>query len=119
MICGIGGTGKTTLAAELASRVRDRDPGRILVSLAGPLTLESLLGAVAAAIRRELLARRPPRHGQATRALDVAARADLGWQDRLRDPARSCPGPGAGPAAAGQLRRQPPPRRRPGYAGRR
>ena len=46
VIYGIGGTGKTTLAAELTTRVRDREPGRILVSLTGPLTLESLLGAV-------------------------------------------------------------------------
>jgi len=50
------------------------------VGLAGPLTLESLLGALVTTIRRELLVR-----GQdhaATQALDVAARTDLGWQDR-------------------------------------
>ena len=57
MVHGIGGTGKTTLAAEITTRVLDRDPGRILVSLTGPLTLESLLGAVTSAIRRELLVR--------------------------------------------------------------
>ena len=81
-VTGIGGTGKTTLAAEIVSRVRDREPGRILVSLRGPLTLESVLGAVTSAIRRELLV-----HGDmdttAVRALDVASRTDLGWQDRL------------------------------------
>ena len=82
MVYGIGGTGKTTLAAEITARVRDREPGRVLVSLTGPLTLEGLLGAVITTIRRELLV-----SGQdaaaAIRALDVAARADLGWQDRL------------------------------------
>jgi tetratricopeptide (TPR) repeat protein len=82
VVYGIGGTGKTTLAAEITARVRDREPGRILVSLAGPLTLESLLGTVTTTIRRELLV-----HGQDTgkliRALDVAGRTDLGWQDRL------------------------------------
>ena len=57
MIYGIGGTGKTTLAAEITARVRDREPGRVLVSLTGPLTLEGLLGAVITAIRRELLVR--------------------------------------------------------------
>ena len=81
-VTGIGGTGKTTLAAEIVSRVRDREPGRILVSLRGPLTLESVLGAVTSTIRRELLV-----HGDmdttALRALDVASRTDLGWQDRL------------------------------------
>jgi len=82
VVFGIGGTGKTTLAAEITARVLDREPGRVLVSLTGPLTLESLLGAVISTIRRELLVR-----GQDTaeviRALDVAARADLGWRDRL------------------------------------
>ena len=86
MICGIGGIGKTTLAAELVGRVLDRE-SRILVSLTGPLTLEGLLGAVTSAIRRQLLVSGE----QATdvlRALDVVARADVGWQDRfavLRD----------------------------------
>ena len=82
VVFGIGGTGKTTLAAEITARVLDREPGRVLVSLTGPLTLESLLGAVITTIRRELLV-----SGQDTaaviRALDVAARVDLGWRDRL------------------------------------
>ena len=81
VICGIGGIGKTTLAAELTARVRDREPGRILVSLTGPLTLESLFSAVVTTIRRELLVQ--GQDAGAVRALDVAARADLPWQDRL------------------------------------
>ena len=82
VVHGIGGTGKTTLAAEITTRVLDRDPGRVLVSLTGPLTLESLLGAVTSAIRRELLVR-GGQDSAAIRALDVAARADVGWRDRL------------------------------------
>ena len=117
VICGIGGTGKTTLAAELTARIRDREPGRILVSLTGPLTLEGLLGAVTSAIRRELLVR--GQDGGAIRALDVAARPDLGWADRLARPARARAGPGAGAGGAGQLRRQPAPRRRRRVGGRR
>ena len=81
VVYGIGGVGKTTLAAELTARVRDREPSRVLVSLAGPLTLESLLGAVITTIRRELLI--SGQDAAAIRALDVAGRADLGWQDRL------------------------------------
>jgi len=81
VIYGIGGTGKTTLAAEITTRIRDRDPGRVLVSLAGPLTLESLLRTVITAIRRELLVR--GQGGKAIPALDVAGRADLPWSDRL------------------------------------
>jgi tetratricopeptide (TPR) repeat protein len=78
VVCGIGGTGKTTLAAEVTARIQDREPGRILVSLTGPLTLESLLGTVTSTIRRELLVR-----GQDVQPLDVAARTDLPWRDRL------------------------------------
>ena len=69
VICGIGGTGKTTLAAELTARIRDREPARVLVSLTGQLTLEGLLGAVISAVRRELLVR--GRDGDTVRALDV------------------------------------------------
>ena len=81
VIYGIGGVGKTTLAAEIISRVRDREPRRLLVSLAGPVTLESVLGAVIATIRRELLV--SGQDAAAIRALDVAGRFDVGWQDRL------------------------------------
>jgi len=88
VICGIGGTGKTTLAAEITGRILDADPGRVLVSMTGPLTLEGLLGAVISALRRELIAGNQPGSQDAIRALGAAARADLGWQDRfalLRD----------------------------------
>ena len=82
VVHGIGGTGKTTLAAEITTRLLDRDPGRVLVSLTGPLTLESLLGEATSAIRRELLVR-GGQDSTAIQALDVAARADVGWRDRL------------------------------------
>jgi hypothetical protein len=86
VVCGIGGAGKTTLVAEVAEvaevagRVRDRDPGRVQAGLAGPLTLESLLGTVAATIRRELLAGGHPDAATLARALDVVMRADVGWR---------------------------------------
>ena len=54
----------------------------MLVSLTGPLTLEGLLGAVISA-RPPRAAGPPARTAEAVRALDVAARADLGWADRL------------------------------------
>src|SRR5262249_1923653 len=81
VVTGIGGTGKTTLAAELTARVLEGKPGRMLVSLTGPVTLEGLLGAVISTIRRGLLV--AGRDGTAGRALDVAARAGLGRPDRL------------------------------------
>ena len=110
VVHGIGGTGKTTLAAEITTRLLDRDPGRVLVSLTGPLTLESLLGAVTSAIRRELLVR-GGQDSTAIQALDVAARADVGWRDRLAILRGHVLDHVPVLAAAGQLRRQPPPRR--------
>jgi CHAT domain/Trypsin-like peptidase domain len=82
VICGIGGTGKTTLAAEVATRIQGRDPGRILVSLTETLTLEGLLGAVISTVRLELLVRGGT-DKTAIQALDLAGRADLPWADRL------------------------------------
>ena len=82
VVHGIGGTGKTTLAAEITTRLQARDPGWVLVSLTGPLTLESLLGEVTSVVRRELLVR-GGQDSTAIQALDVAGRADLPWADRL------------------------------------
>jgi tetratricopeptide (TPR) repeat protein len=80
VIHAIGGAGKTTLAAELATCLHDQDPARIQISLTGPLTLEGLLGTITSALRRALLVR-----GDQTvvAALDVVARTDVGWADRL------------------------------------
>ena len=83
----IGGTGKTTLAAEITTRLLDRDPGWVLVSLAGALALEGLLGEVTSVIRRELLVR-GLQDSKAIRALDVAARANVGLAGSAGDPAR-------------------------------
>ena len=83
VICGIGGVGKTALADELIARVREQEPGRVLVSLAGQLTLESLLGAVITTIRHDLLASGDPGTAEVIRALEAAARTDKSWQDRL------------------------------------
>ena len=81
VIHGVGGTGKTTLAAELTARAFDREPGRVLASLTGPLTLEGILSLLISVLRRELLVRGQD-SGEAVRALDAAARADLAWADR-------------------------------------
>ena len=78
VIHAIGGAGKTTLAGELAARLRDQDPARIQISLTGPLTLEGLLGEITSVLRRTLLVR----GDQSAAALDVVARTDVGWADR-------------------------------------
>jgi hypothetical protein len=83
VICGIGGVGKTALADQLVARIRESEPGRVLVTLAGPLTLESQLDAVITGIRRDLLVSGARDTEDAIRALGVAARADRSWQERL------------------------------------
>ncbi len=80
---GIGGIGKTTLAAELVARVIEREPERQPVVLEGELGFESVLGAI-------VVGAAPPPHphravSRATRrrALENAGRSDLPWADRL------------------------------------
>jgi len=82
VICGAGGVGKTTLAAEVTGRLLDADPGRVLVSLSGQLSLEGLFGAITSVLRREVLVR-DLADDRLTRAIDVLDRSDLGWQERL------------------------------------
>lgn len=79
---GIGGVGKTTLAAELVTRALEREPGRASVILVGQLTVDGLLGAVTAALRRHAILT-DQLQGTFARAVDAAGRSDLGWADRL------------------------------------
>ena len=56
---GIGGVGKTTLAAELARRIVERKPDRLVVlasgvTVGGALSVDQVLGALADAVRRRL-----------------------------------------------------------------
>ncbi|WP_327004840.1 tetratricopeptide repeat protein [Dactylosporangium sp. NBC_01737] len=79
---GIGGIGKTTLAAEVLRRAVNADPAWRVVSLYGPVTPDLVLAEVGAVLRRELL-RRQAAPGAATVAAQVAGRIDVPWQDRL------------------------------------
>ncbi len=79
---GIGGVGKTTLAAELIGRVLEREPGRARTVIAGPLTVDTLLGSVTAALRRQAIVDKRF-DGSIENALVAAARSDLAWSDRL------------------------------------
>ncbi len=79
---GIGGVGKTTLAAELVGRVQEREPNRVLVVLSGQLSVEGIIGTVTAALRRHL-AVREQHTGVLAQALEIAARTEVQWSDRL------------------------------------
>ncbi|MDR7277190.1 tetratricopeptide repeat protein [Catenuloplanes atrovinosus] len=82
LLYGIGGIGKTTLAAELIRRLLDTTQDWQLVTVTGPVTVDGVLTAVAGAARRDLL-RREELFGAAVVAVQAASRADLPWQDRL------------------------------------
>ncbi|MGI5246626.1 tetratricopeptide repeat protein [Dactylosporangium sp. CA-139066] len=79
---GIGGVGKTTLAAEVLRRTVDADPGWRVVSLFGPVSVDAVLAAVAGVARRELLVRQAVA-GPATVAVQAAGQVELPWADRL------------------------------------
>ncbi|MGI5246613.1 tetratricopeptide repeat protein [Dactylosporangium sp. CA-139066] len=79
---GIGGVGKTTLAAEVLRRTLDADPGWRVVSLFGPVSVDAVLAAVAGVARRELLVRQAVA-GPATVAVQAAGQVELPWTDRL------------------------------------
>jgi len=79
---GIGGIGKTTLAAELTRLVPEREPGRLVVALTGALTVDGILTAVADRLRRHLLLN-GEHASHAMRAVSTAGRLDVAWKDRF------------------------------------
>jgi hypothetical protein len=81
---GIGGVGKTTLAAELIRRITEREPGRLAVLAAsglsgGQVTVDQVLAAIARTLRRHSPAPGSVLH----QAAAVADQPDLDWQYRL------------------------------------
>ena len=81
VLYGIGGVGKTTLAAELIRRISEHDPQRLAVIAGSGLTggtvsVDRVLASVAGAVRR---------HSGPHAALDLAERQDIDWQDRLTE----------------------------------
>jgi tetratricopeptide (TPR) repeat protein len=79
---GIGGVGKTSLAAELITAALEREPGRGKLVLFGQITAETLLSSVAAAVRQRALTtdRMQP---QVIQAISAAEHPDLSPADRL------------------------------------
>ncbi|MBB6037555.1 tetratricopeptide (TPR) repeat protein [Phytomonospora endophytica] len=79
---GIGGIGKTTLAAELTRLVPEREPGRLVVALTGSSTVDGILAAVAGKLRRHLMLS-GEHTGPAVEAVGIAGRLDVEWGDRF------------------------------------
>jgi hypothetical protein len=81
LLRGIGGVGKTTLAAEVIRGVQGSEPARRVVTITGATTLEGVLAAVAGALRGPLLMAGSD-GGPVLQALTVAGRMDLPLQGR-------------------------------------
>jgi tetratricopeptide (TPR) repeat protein len=79
---GIGGVGKSTLAAELATHARARQPALRVKVLSGQLNVDGLLSGIAGVLRQHLLATGQHTAGPAVQVVDVAGRLDVPWGDR-------------------------------------
>ncbi len=81
VVHGVGGIGKSVLAAQIAARVPYHDPDCAAASLTGEITPDTFLAALAVAVRRHPLA--ADRGGTAAEAVAAADRPDLPWTRRM------------------------------------
>ncbi|MGH3621174.1 MAG: tetratricopeptide repeat protein, partial [Sciscionella sp.] len=77
---GIGGIGKTTLAAELIALITGREPDRLIAVATGEITVDTVLGCVANALRTRVSTAGDT--AQTRHAVDYLARTDEPWQHR-------------------------------------
>jgi hypothetical protein len=78
---GIGGIGKSRLAAEIAARVGRLEPGRLITVITGEVSVDTCLAGLAAGLRRQ-----PALAGHSrvqAEALKAADRTDLPWSQRM------------------------------------
>ena len=81
VVHGVGGIGKSVLAAQIAARLPDLDPGCVTASLTGEVTPDTFLAAVCTAVRRHPLA--ADRGGTVASAVAAVDRAVLPWPQRM------------------------------------
>ena len=77
---GVGGIGKSTLASQIVSRVSHLEPEWVTAVIRGQVSVDAVLAAVAAALRRHPAIAWSGGQAQSVRAAD---RADLPWTHRL------------------------------------
>ena len=78
---GVGGIGKSVLAAQIAERVSRLEPDCVTTTLNGEVTADALLAGSAAALRRHPVA--AARGGSTAEAVAAADRTGLPWAQRL------------------------------------
>jgi hypothetical protein len=78
---GVGGIGKSALAAQIAERIGRLEPDRVTTVLTGEVTADTFLAGAAAALRRH--PRAAARGGSTAEAVAAADRAELPWAQRL------------------------------------
>src|ERR1700759_5015650 len=81
VVHGVGGIGKSVLAAQIAARVPHHDPDCAAATVTGEVTPDMFLAAVATAVRRHPLATDPG--GTVAEAMAAADRPDLPWTGRM------------------------------------
>jgi hypothetical protein len=77
---GAAGIGKSTLASQIVSRISHLEPERVTVPIRGQVSVDTVLGGVAAVLRRHPAVAEGGGRAQSVRAAD---RADLPWAHRL------------------------------------
>jgi hypothetical protein len=78
---GVGGIGKSTLAAEVAARVGRLEPERMTTVISGEVSADGFLAGLAASLRRHPMVAAPG--GVPAEAVEAADRIDLSWAQRL------------------------------------
>ena len=81
VVHGVGGIGKSVLAAQIAGRASQLEPRCVITVLNGELTAGAFLAGVAAGLRGHPKA--ATRSGAAAEAVAAADRAELPWAERL------------------------------------
>src|ERR1700761_5411277 len=81
VVHGVGGIGKSVLAAQIADRLPGLEPDCVTASLAGEVTPDTFLAAVCTAVRRHPLA--ADRGGPVASAVAAVDRAVTPWPQRM------------------------------------
>jgi hypothetical protein len=81
VVHGVGGIGKSVLAAQIAHRVSRLEPECVITVLSGEVTADAFLAGVAAGLRRHPQA--ATGGGTTAEAVAAADRAELPWAQRL------------------------------------